>query len=153
MSDEHDKLVAEAKANLSEEMSKLWELRRRQRDHSNIESRWKIVEGGEGNYAYRRKYLAFYGMKCIVCGAEFGGRSTSYARFCSSECYNKYRYQRRKARGLYPKREMRDRICVVCGSSFKAKMLRAKYCSQSCRNRAHYHPRPKPSIEIVLPVS
>jgi predicted nucleic acid-binding Zn ribbon protein len=133
------------RATISEEMSKLWELRRK-RDYSLIESRRVIVEGGEGNYAYRRSYLAFYGMVCVVCGTVFGDRSTGYARFCSSECEHKYRYQRRKARGLYPKHELRDRVCVVCGASFKAKMLRAKYCSQSCRNRDHYHPRPKPVV-------
>lgn len=131
---------------ISEEMSKLWELRRKG-DYSLIESRWEIIEKGEGKRAYRiKKFLGFYGLKCVVCGTVFGGHSKPYARFCSFECYYKYRYQRRKARGLYPKRELRDRVCVVCGASFKAKMLRAKYCSQSCRNKAHYQPRSKPPV-------
>jgi len=152
LSDEHDKLVAEMKSKVSEEMSKLWKLWR-ESDHSHIEPRWTIID--KGTYKVKQ-FLGFYGLKCVVCGAEFGGRFTPSARFCSSECYHKYRYQRRKARGLYPKRELRNRVCVVCGASFKSKMLRAEYCSQSCRNRAHYHPRPKPSSEadnITLLVS
>lgn len=33
---------------------------------------------------------------------------------------------------------MENRICVVCGNSFKAKTIRAKYCSEHCKNRSRY---------------
>lgn len=33
---------------------------------------------------------------------------------------------------------MENRICVVCGSGFKSKTMRAKYCSEYCKNRSRY---------------
>lgn len=33
---------------------------------------------------------------------------------------------------------MENRICVVCGSGFKSKTIRAKYCSEYCKNRSRY---------------
>lgn len=33
---------------------------------------------------------------------------------------------------------MENRICVVCGNGFKSKTMRAKYCSEYCKNRSRY---------------
>ena len=33
---------------------------------------------------------------------------------------------------------MENRICVVCGNGFKSKTIRAKYCSDYCKNRSRY---------------
>ena len=33
---------------------------------------------------------------------------------------------------------MENRICIVCGNGFKSKTIRAKYCSDYCKNRSRY---------------
>ena len=61
---------------------------------------------------------------CDSCGKALSGRQ---GRFCSDAC----RYKWWKAH-----RDCGDRVCPVCGRSFKAADLRRTYCSRDCYHRS-----------------
>ena len=46
-------------------------------------------------------------------------------------------------------RAVRDVTCHYCEETFKARDTRAKFCSQSCRQKDHYHKSRDPEGKVV----
>lgn len=69
------------------------------------------------------KLYKTFKFSCLNCGKEFEGHYGS--KFCSNKCKSAYRRKRHL--------DDVERICVVCGKSFKAnKYSKTKTCSRSC---------------------
>lgn len=58
-------------------------------------------------------------MICKRCGKEFIGRKR---KFCSKEC----------CLNRYVRKELKTKVCVVCGIEFKCKTDKRKWCSMRC---------------------
>jgi hypothetical protein len=52
-------------------------------------------------------------------------------------------------RALSMMRPVREVTCHQCEETFTARDTRAKFCSQSCRQKAHYHKSRNPEGDIV----
>ena len=46
-------------------------------------------------------------------------------------------------------RPLRDVTCHQCGEEFTARDSRAKYCSNTCRQKAHYWKSRNPKTKVV----
>lgn len=63
-------------------------------------------------------------LNCLHCQAGFVSKPShgGMARFCSVDC--------KRAHGVTPQHACR---CQACGSAFRAKLARAKFCSKECK--------------------
>lgn len=61
--------------------------------------------------------------KCETCGKEFSDYCKT-TRFCSRDCYDKYRKENSKLKEL---------ICPICNNSFKQDYAKQIFCSVECR--------------------
>jgi hypothetical protein len=71
--------------------------------------------------------------RCVWCGGLVAGwrrRSTLSPPFCSDGCQHARELVRRRVKH-------EPRACAVCGESFTPKRSDARYCSPTCRQRAH----------------
>lgn len=79
--------------------------------------------------------------KCETCGNDFKTRQCyvkiGKGRFCSGECYGKWRSKNLTGIKSGTWKGGDDLLCVVCGDKFRVKpsqALKAKCCSVKCQN-------------------
>lgn len=64
---------------------------------------------------------------CKYCGKEYENYFKD-SKFCSKECYKKYRYKNAK---------LKNHICPNCGRVFDARNSDTVYCSKKCSSEAY----------------
>ena len=93
---------------------------------------------------------------CVFCGESFNARADTPTRFCSMLCVGASRRKPRQPRPRKSRRridaERKLRLaargtrgtavwvhgaCVLCGTLFTFNQSQARYCSLSCRDKAH----------------
>lgn len=72
-----------------------------------------------GNRTYKK-------FVCEFCGDEFIARSDLKPRFCSPQCFGKYRSAT----------ERRYTECPICGKTFRKKRSSTVYCSNECARKS-----------------
>jgi len=70
---------------------------------------------------------------CGFCGRPFQPRHRGHMRFCSRQCAFAYRTVHAERKRLDQRAAKAARTCKACGVSFIDPMLRANFCSESCR--------------------
>jgi predicted nucleic acid-binding Zn ribbon protein len=78
-----------------------------------------------------RGYRSDYQHWCCRCGRPFLGAMVR--RYCSDECGERTRRERRDRRGPVPA----VRQCGTCGTGFRPQRSDGRYCSPACRQRAY----------------
>lgn len=74
---------------------------------------------------------------CANCGKEYTASATGHNKFCSPQCYSKYRQ----------KHKLTKRVCPQCGKEFKTyEQNTARFCSHACAMNAKRKHQPEKRI-------
>jgi len=81
-------------------------------------------------YLLRSRGRGVQTRRCLYCGNVIPPDVDAGKKHCSSDCRQEYHKQRRA--GEERDRRIHDKVCVRCGSAFKAERQEQKYCGYEC---------------------